>query len=377
MASINQTRIQYQIQYLRGLAASLVVFHHTAFQVVGARTDPFVLRDHPEIWEFGAAGVDIFFVISGFIIFYTIGAATGVREAGLFLWHRFTRVVPLYWFWTTILLGAMIAGLALANTRLRFDWILASYALIPFERAPGQVHPVLDQGWTLSFELYFYAVAAATIVVLPLRRRLLGLAVAMVALQIFAFAAVETFAIRQWLGSSLIYEFLAGAAIAWWVRFGRAHSRAPQPISAVVLTIVGLVWFGATMAFPFNDAPRFVAWGIPSIFLVLAAAISNRPSSNRIERALFQLGTASYSLYLTHTLATITLGGLLKRGFLSSFDPTLIAIVGTLLIIVGGSLSYWIVEKPILAIFRRKRQPPFTDNPEPHDLDYRAKAGAV
>ncbi|WP_062016030.1 acyltransferase [Aureimonas sp. AU4] len=362
MASINQARTQYPIQYLRGLAASLVVFHHTAFQVVSARTDPFVLREHPAIWEFGAAGVDIFFVISGFIIFYTMGAATGVRAAGLHLWHRFTRVVPLYWFWTTILLGAMTAGLALANTRLTFGWIVASYALIPFERAPGQVHPVLDQGWTLSFELYFYAVAAVMILFLPLRRRLLGLAVAMVALQALTLAAVETFAFRQWLGSSLIYEFLAGAAIAWWVRFGQTRPMVRQPIPAVVLTIVGLTWLAATIAFPFDGAPRFVTWGVPSIFLVLAAVISNRPSSNRIEHALFQLGTASYSLYLTHTLATVTLGGLLKRGFLSSIDPTLITIVATLIIIVGGSLSYWIVEKPILAVFRRKRQPPFTEH---------------
>jgi len=109
-----KTRKLPAVQVLRGIAAAMVVFHHAGAVIPAADAQrSWILRSHLTL--IGAAGVDIFFVISGFIMFYTHGHVGGSREAGLFLWKRALRIYPPYWLWTSVLILIAASHLVAVN----------------------------------------------------------------------------------------------------------------------------------------------------------------------------------------------------------------------------------------------------------------------
>jgi peptidoglycan/LPS O-acetylase OafA/YrhL len=159
------------VQAIRGLAASMVVVDHAMLQITAGDTSAALTH---VAWTFGQTGVDTFFVVSGFIMtclswddFERRGAAAS------FLWRRLVRIVPLYWLAT---LGAL-AYHKIASTHGADDgwWqIVCSLAFIPYRTDSGEWFPILPQGWTLTYELIFYAVFAAVLVF----RRSIGLPLA-------------------------------------------------------------------------------------------------------------------------------------------------------------------------------------------------------
>ena len=138
------------IHYLRGLAALLVVFHHSIIQLAP-------VRDHYAHVEFGQAGVDIFFVISGFVIY--LSNAKGRLGSGEFLKRRIIRIVPLYWLATLAVVAvAVVAPRFFATTTLTAQDVAQSLLFVPAYSAafPGQIWPVLVPGWSLNYEMFFY-----------------------------------------------------------------------------------------------------------------------------------------------------------------------------------------------------------------------------
>ena len=152
------------IQWLRAIAAMMVVIHHINFHTDWLREQaggaPSLFSSIP--WSFG---IHIFFVISGFIMILT---TRNFGEPGAwkrFMVRRTLRIVPLYWILTTV----MVAGVWLAPRSIeisgdKFWYIVNSYFFIPVLRTPGDLRPILGQGWTLNYEMYFYlALALATL----------------------------------------------------------------------------------------------------------------------------------------------------------------------------------------------------------------------
>jgi exopolysaccharide production protein ExoZ len=146
------------VQYLRGLAAMLVVWYHAATQIPS--NVPFIPG------EFGKYGVDLFFAISGFIMLVTTWdkPMTPVQ----FMRHRIRRIVPLYWLVTLTLVAAMalrssasLTGAAVVKSLLFVPYVSLAWS------GPGLLHirPVLMQGWTLSYEMFFYVLFAALLLV--------------------------------------------------------------------------------------------------------------------------------------------------------------------------------------------------------------------
>lgn len=146
------------IQYLRGLAATMVVMRH-AFQELG-------FLGHPMGGGFllGSAGVDVFFVISGFIMVWMVDT----RPVGplTFLWSRFTRVAPPYW----IITGVVVVGLVVAPGMFGSSKLEARHALLSFLFLPaahptmGDAVPLYQPGWSLNYEMIFYVSFAALLV---------------------------------------------------------------------------------------------------------------------------------------------------------------------------------------------------------------------
>lgn len=145
----------YNIQALRSVAVLLVVVFHFAGieQIYGQGPNLF-----PRFTDIGASGVDIFFVISGFIMStITRGQFENFKNAFTFLFHRITRIYPLYWFYTIVfLVSLLISDVIQRKTSVKFPYdYLPAFLLLP-QNAPN----ILAVSWTLIYEIYFYFVMA-------------------------------------------------------------------------------------------------------------------------------------------------------------------------------------------------------------------------
>jgi exopolysaccharide production protein ExoZ len=144
------------LQGLRAAAALSVTVHHMLHEPYGSIAIAW-LSNLP--WQ---SGVDVFFVISGFVIVHSSARLFGAAGASrVFLWRRLARIVPLYWVVTMAFLVVDVMfphGLNSPSPGLL--QILASYAFIPWPAENGLIQPVYSLGWTLNYEMMFYAVFA-------------------------------------------------------------------------------------------------------------------------------------------------------------------------------------------------------------------------
>lgn len=257
----------HSIQVLRAVAAMLVVLHHVvAFPI-------------------GAAGVDIFFVVSGFII-----ASVGPGDSpGRFLAKRAARIYPLYW-----LCQSPYFLHAAVTSQLSSKLVWTSLTLVSLG---GVSRPVLGVGWTLIFEIFFYLAAAASIAIRDYKPILAAF------LLLFLLNNIEPNAVFGFLGHPLMLEFLAGALI---VRLPRSRRFALAGV-AVAAVIIALAWnhdlpWGWVYEQSAHELYRFFYWGLPAMLIVYAAVAFEHFFAGIRWTPFVVLGDASYALYLTFTL---------------------------------------------------------------------------
>lgn len=339
------------IQALRALAAVLVVVGHALKETETIAT--IVGRPAPNLsfiyWGFG---VDIFFVISGFIMVYTSVDLFGRPGAWrVFLTRRVTRIVPLYWLLTTVLLvGGMVAP-RLLNVPID-DWrhVLASYAFIPSERVPGEIRPVMALGWTLNMEMFFYVLFAACLA-LPFRAGMMALTVAIggFALAGFLFRP-EQIQLAFWT-QSVVLEFLMGALLA--VAYLKGARLTPAAaLACAALGIVGMIKYPGLDA-PM-DAPNALRWGLPALLIVAAAALT-KSSTSRLMLWGAVVGNASYSLYLIHPFVLRPMRNIWAQTVGASLPPAAYVVFATILSTAVALLVYRWVERPMLRVAHRNR----------------------
>lgn len=281
------------VQGVRALAALSVAFIHIAFNAVATGADPAGwLAAIGRFFPFDA-GVDIFFVISGFVIVHASSPLFGTAAGpGIFLRRRLTRIVPLYWLMTTSFLAVLWAGHAAIHAQLGgLPAILASYAFIPWPRPDGEMQPALGLGWTLNYEMFFYAVLAPFLL-LARRPAVIAAALALVALvacgQFIHFANPQ---LSYW-SSPLILEFCAGMGLAQLLAAGFTLPT-PLRLCLVPAAFLALHVFG-------HAAPmwRPLAFGLPATALIAASVLG--PPATAAYPLMLRLGDASYALYLVH-----------------------------------------------------------------------------
>ncbi|HEY5046717.1 MAG TPA: acyltransferase [Rhizomicrobium sp.] len=282
------------IQYLRGIAAMMVVFAHASGQFM------FVT---PALCDAGVSGVDLFFVISGFVMTYT--AATHDYGWRQFLVRRVVRIVPFYYV-MTIVTAALALALPMLFLTTRFTWdsFLASLLFVPYP-APGEsvIAPILHLGWTLNFEMFFYVLFAALIWLAPWKRAgVLGA----IFLGLFFCERLlhSTFAPLAFYGNPVTLEFAFGCVIgAAYVdgRFARIPAIVSISAAALALTLL-------TIGSIIDDPPgqRELWRGLPAAILVCAWLSADRTMPFR-NAALHRLGDATYSIYLTHIFVVMAL----------------------------------------------------------------------
>ena len=336
------TEVFTGVQALRFLAAMLVVATHATF-FVGERIDSSV-----QVWDPGAAGVDIFFVISGFVMAIASAGLIGRPDAWrTFLGRRLTRIVPPYWLATTLKVAIVAAvPTATVHSELNLPHLIASYLFVPTLNGEDEMKPILAVGWTLIFEMFFYAWFA---IALALRTR----PVVLTSLLFLALAWIAQFrtpnwpVITLWLDSILL-EFVLGMLIAvWFQRGGRLN-----PLAAAVLTLsgfVGVILLNNDHMFQL----RFLYQGMPAALLVLGVVGLEPVLRGRLPAWLLTLGDASYSLYLFHSFAVpaiVIACAKLKLG------AGLALLLAMLIPIPLSWLIYRWLELPTLAWFKSRRE---------------------
>jgi exopolysaccharide production protein ExoZ len=324
------------IQYLRAVAALLVVWHHAT------ALNPLTLQYYTS--RFGTAGVDVFFAISGFVMVLT---CSGRRVAPLdFLRQRLIRIAPIYWALTLLMvLLAVLPPHVFGGLNPTPRSTLLSLLFVPHYSgtSPAQIWPLLVPGWTLNFEMAFYLLFAASLLA-PRRTTwvLVAACVTLVAVG-WVFGPFDAAVARSYT-SPLLLEFAGGAVVARLWQRGWLKPSLPLAVLAVVAG-AGLLLLGPTDHG--NWARQLGAW------LVVTACLC--PAWQRRVPVFEELGNASYSIYLTHvfTLAAVTVcvAHLGLPGNLAG--ATLAMGLAMLACTAAGLVAYRWVELPLTALMRR------------------------
>lgn len=341
----------FGIQALRAIAALMVVIHHAQHDavVVAARGGGSYAYSAIVPWM---AGVDIFFVVSGFIMVHASSGLFGRSDAPrLFLGRRIARILPLYWAATTLFLAAtLILPGALNSGTPSPAQIAGSYLFWPMVSTVGLVQPIYSLGWTLNYEMLFYALFTLGLL-LPGR---LGLA--LVTLVLALLVAAERLAgplplpFGFW-GQPIVLEFAAGMGLAV---LRRANVRL-NPLLRGAAAVLGLAILLAAAHVPDGEAPwtALALQGGAAVLLVLAAGCGRRRTSppSAPVRALAVLGDASYALYLVHPFVIRGLREIaIHLGFSQPHGFMLVALAGSIAVAL---LVHRRFERPATAGLRR------------------------
>ena len=362
------------IQVLRAAAALTVVVGHAQTEAVvaaAATGRPFV----PSALLPWGAGVDLFFVISGFIMVVSsehLFAAPG--GAFTFLRRRLTRILPLWWVCASLYLGLQVlAHHGTGKPLPPLPDIAAAYALWPVDLfGDGVPRPFYTLGWTLEYEMAFYVIFAAAIA-LPRGRAVLAATLALGVAVVVGALVAPIFAPLVLVTRPIVLEFAAGMGLALLYRRGVRLPGAARLLLALAAG-AALSWDGMASAaqksdwITPNDLLRVLAWGVPAAALVAAGTL-RRPGAVGTSpplRTMVALGDASYALYLTHPFVV----GALRRAWSAAhLDARLgwgaMVVVAVLLACGVALLVHRGLERPFGAALRRWRVRPAATTPDP------------
>lgn len=332
------------IQFGRGIAACLVVLFHAGRMLALPQYNG---PDAPEqsLFTFGNCGVDFFFVLSGFVIFYVHQNDIG-RPPRLFhyLWRRVTRIYPMYW---------VATALVIAIAALKSDWsdlgtlhLVRSVLLLPTYE-----YPILFLGWTLTHEVLFYAVFAIAILS---RRAGMILGLIWLGLIVAGLFASSDIMLLRFVSDPYHLEFAFGILAALATNWFKSPA-------AWLAALAGIVLFAATAAqldwhtLQINQPICRFLFGIASALILFGVSVSEQLGQVRFPRWAAYLGAASYSLYLLHT---IFIGFAARAVFnipLAHDYPTLAFLTVFGITIAAGCAAYQFVECPLQNLIRHSR----------------------
>ncbi|WP_186296956.1 acyltransferase family protein [Cupriavidus campinensis] len=323
------------IQALRGIAALIVLLAHLGG--LGGLY-PF-LPKFPAGW--GVFGVDVFFVISGFIMFYVTRSTWG--QGARFMLSRAARIYPLWW--VCLLLEApWMLGYLSGKTDEYFAYAAKSFFLFPALSPSFKLYPPLVPGWTLIYEVFFYFVFAATMLT---PRRFVSLKILAVFLCALAVGSVlpEKSALKLFFSNPIYLEFLFGIASAELFLAGRLSKRIAVGAALTGVLSVLIISLGPKLTPVQFESFRFVWFGIPATCVVLVA-LWLEVEGFQAGRWLTRLGDASYSIYLTHELPLASIPAALAAYGLTGNGTLAIVMIGCSAVACGLATHY-VVERPI------------------------------
>jgi exopolysaccharide production protein ExoZ len=336
----DRTTVLFNIQTVRALAALMVVLWH-----LGELTHALGWEDRT--LSFAALGVDLFFVVSGFIMVFTTQRrpTTGLD----FLRNRIARVVPLYWMITLMVFTiAVFSPKLLQNTDAELLDLIRSLLFIPYGRADGTMRPMLFLGWSLNYEMFFYLLFAAALAIGGSRHHVRIAVMAIVALVAWGVLRhVDQTTVLGFYCNIRMLEFVAGMLIAGlW-----PYLPARTGLASVGL-LIGSAWLIASPTLFVDEVATLHATAACSLILISALSAERAGFVVRTP-LLVLLGNASYSLYLIHPMITQPI---IKLWHMAGSDPMLAMIALPLAIIAASAAAimlYRWVEMPLSRVARR------------------------
>ena len=343
------------VQMLRAFAALIVVVGHALIEGANVARQLGTASTPP--WVNYGFGVDIFFVISGFVMGHAERMRFGKRGASLrFLQRRLIRIGPLYWLLTALVL---LAGPALPNLvhSVSRSWleIAESFLFLPLSPPTGEAVPVLPVGWTLNYELFFYALFAGGLT-LERKRGLGAIGAALVGLVLIGLVSASVR--NPWASwtNPLLLEFLYGIAIS--LAADRLSRR--STLLACTLMAGGAALIPLAHEFAAYPGGRFLWNGVPAALMVAGAVTMGGTHPPWPVKPLLVVGDASYSLYLCHLFVLRAAGALWVR-VLPAMPSMLFVIVGCAgACVVAVALYRWI-ERPMTRKLRDLADRPNAD----------------
>ncbi len=355
------------IQVLRGLAALLIICEHIRFL------------------NCGAFGVDIFFIISGFMIMFTTQ-----KNTKYFLRKRLIRILPFYDLMTilTFLLLLLFPSM-FRESGADISQLIKSLLFIPFDIGDSVYQPILRIGWTINCEMFFYVLFA---VCSKLSHKYRGLLTGLLILFVFVLNTVldafgYTNPFLQFYGAAVMLDFILGILCFYTVKaiFCKtkvckseicsaknseskvSETKQKRPMGAnrpagdlalsmlmlsFVLIVILMLTKQTTNILGFR---RFFYWGIPSFFIVFSFCLAGLCFP--MPKPLVQLGNISFSVYLLHYYPILFIDR--KLCDLGSFGlrPTLFALAGTALILAASYLAWYLIEVRFSAFLKKHLLP--------------------
>jgi len=363
----------YNIQFLRFVAAMLVVFYHGAAGLPA--NDSIFNAIFSTSESFGFAGVDIFFVISGFIMAHTTSSHSGFTDSFDFARRRLARIFSGYW--PFFVLAVVIFGY------FRPEHFADSNLLKSFFLWPQSLnHVLLELTWTLSYELYFYLLFSVLILFSTPRYRYRVILLSFILILVFnlyrhfvvhSFSQENIYYLSFWsqfLTSPFLLEFFSGALVARWLAIRSEGPALGWFLGGTFLFLAG-GWinesvYSGQIEQGFHVVPRVFVYGLPACMILAGLVRMENMGTGTNPRATKRLraparfsaltGGASYSIYLSHILILTIVWNTGLSDFIASWPGFMIIAIYLLLMlsILGYSvLHYILLERPLHRLFKR------------------------
>lgn len=328
------------LQYARAIAAMLVVIDHTVtqFSLYQSTGIDFIDAILKKTINMGNIGVYIFFVISGYIMSYTTKNKTfNIAYANTFLRKRVKRIYPLYWIYLSIFLALWAAGLAMRSYHYSAYQIISSYLLIPYGVTDNKITPpVLAQGWTLIYEMFFY-ITFALLIMLGTNKKIMPL------LLLAFFSLLMALSQSNLLPSNELNIFFS----KWLLFLFVAGILIEKNQQVITKTLIGVnnytLWsLAATLILiaTYIDKPVIIDYLLSTLALILILPI------DQDRKGLLKVGDASYTIYLSHSFIVLAYGIISKN--ISNMWVCLIAgLITVFTSVILGVILYEKLEKRI------------------------------
>ena len=351
------------IQFLRFSAAMLVVLYHTAAQVTDSQSAIHGLFFLGQ--AFGFAGVDVFFVISGFIMAYTTLEKSGIHNGTVFARKRAARIFSGHW---PFFMLTLVVFYWTRNSHFIDSNLIASFFLWP----QPLNRTLLEITWTLSFELYFYLLFSVLIWLIPSNKRMLVctlIAAFLLALSLYQHFVVDAFGLDKlylmsfknyFLASPFILEFFSGSVLAYYLHKKPAGWSTLWVVAGCALFLasgaINVKIYGGEIEQGFHVVPRVLWFGSASLMILTGLVRLENRSINTPSRFSLLAGGASYAIYLSHILILVAAKEIGIFSFLSAL-PFALSAIGYILLMalvpVYSILHYQKLEKPLHHVFKR------------------------
>lgn len=342
MVTIKATTKLNNIQLLRAFAAVAVVVFHTGFRF-------------PFLHAFGAFGVDVFFIISGYIMARILDPQSD-SSSEFFFRRRILRIVPPYWFFTLSLFGvALLIPQFMTSTRADGLELLKSLAFIPYIKGSGLIEPLLFVGWSLNYEMFFYLALAIGILISARHAAWIGSALVL-ATMLVCMPFAGTSAVAHFYSRDIVIEFVLGVLCYYLCRTvsNQTAQRLRLPALAICFASAFLL-IAMEGVFPLPHISRIFTLAIPSFLLVTSASLLSQGNWDTKLRWLVVIGDASYILYLTHPYCEYSIDRLIARRIhwlaINTATGALVAVVLSILLAV---LIHIYAERPTVRFLNRR-----------------------